>query len=64
MPENKGAPAYTLGTGAAEQERFRGQAEDLRPHSDLLFGRIGVKPGGAPLTLAEARAGTSACWRS
>jgi len=51
MPENAGAWPYTLGIGALEQERLRAQADDLRPHSDDLFGRIGVKPGWAALDL-------------
>jgi SAM-dependent methyltransferase len=51
MPENAGACPYTLGTGALEQKRLRAQADDLRPHSDDLFGRIGVKPGWAALDL-------------
>jgi ubiquinone/menaquinone biosynthesis C-methylase UbiE len=30
---------------------LRAQADDLRPHSDDLFGRIGVKPGWSALDL-------------
>jgi hypothetical protein len=55
MSENKGAAAYTLGTDAVEQEHLRGQAEDLRPDSDDLFGRIGVKPGCRALDRGRAR---------
>jgi SAM-dependent methyltransferase len=51
MPENESTWSYTLGTGAVEQERLRAQADDLRPHSDDLFGRIGVRPGWNTLDL-------------
>ena len=51
MRENESTRSYTLGTGAVEQERLRAQADDLRPHSDDLFGRIGVKPGWSALDL-------------
>jgi hypothetical protein len=45
MSTDESTLPYTLGTGAVEQERLRAQADDLRPHSDDLLGRIGVKPG-------------------
>jgi SAM-dependent methyltransferase len=51
MPESESTWSYTLGTGAVEQERLRAQADDLRPHSDDLFGLIGVKPGWSTLDL-------------
>jgi ubiquinone/menaquinone biosynthesis C-methylase UbiE len=51
MSKNESTSPYTLGGGAVEQERLRAQADDLRPHSDDLFGRIGVKPGWATLDL-------------
>jgi ubiquinone/menaquinone biosynthesis C-methylase UbiE len=51
MSESKNTLAYTLDTGTVEQERLRGQADDLRSHSEDLFGRIGVKPGWSVLDL-------------
>ena len=58
MSTNEGTVPYTLGTGAAEQERLRAQADDLRPHSDDLFGRIGVKPGWSTLDLGCGPSGS------
>ena len=58
MSTNEGTVSYTLGTGAAEQERLRAQADDLRPHSDDLFGRIGVKPGWSTLDLGCGPSGS------
>src|SRR5262249_3153654 len=46
-----GLPAYTLGGGAVEQDRLRGQADDLRPHSEALFAGLGVGPGWSALDL-------------
>jgi ubiquinone/menaquinone biosynthesis C-methylase UbiE len=58
MSTNEGTVPYTLGTGAGEQERLRAQADDLRPHSDDLFGRIGVKPGWSALDLGCGPSGS------
>ncbi len=58
MSTNEGTVSYTLGTGAGEQERLRAQADDLRPHSDDLFGRIGVKPGWSALDLGCGPSGS------
>jgi SAM-dependent methyltransferase len=51
MSEGENLPAYTLGSSTVERERLRSQADDLRPHSEELFGRIGVKPGWNALDL-------------
>ena len=58
MSMNESTVSYTLGTGAGEQERLRAQADDLRPHSDDLFGRIGVKPGWSTLDLGCGPSGS------
>jgi hypothetical protein len=57
-------PAYTLGSSTVERKRLRSQADDLRPHSEELFGRIGVKPGWNALDLGCGHAATSGCSRS
>ena len=51
MSGGRNLPAYTLGSSTVERERLRSQADDLRPHSEELFGRIGVKPGWNALDL-------------
>jgi hypothetical protein len=63
MSEGGNLPAYTLGSSTVERERLRSQADDLRPHSEELFGRIGVKPDGTRSTWAAGHAATSACSR-
>ena len=51
MPEDDGLPAYTLGSTQMERERLLGQADDLLPHSEALFARVGVGPGWETLDL-------------
>jgi SAM-dependent methyltransferase len=51
MTEGVTLPGYTLSSSEAEQERLRRQADDLRPHSTDLFGRLGVQPGWEVLDL-------------
>jgi cyclopropane fatty-acyl-phospholipid synthase-like methyltransferase len=51
MTESTTLPDYTLSSSEVEQERLRRQADDLRPHSMDLFGRLGVQPGWEVLDL-------------
>lgn len=45
VTESVTLPGYTLGSSGREQERLRVQADDLRPQSEELFARLGVRPG-------------------
>ena len=59
MSTNEGTVPYTLGTGAAEQERLRAQADDLRPHRRMTCSAgIGVKPGWSTLDLGCGPSGS------
>ncbi|HEV8221971.1 MAG TPA: hypothetical protein VGQ05_16990 [Streptosporangiaceae bacterium] len=61
MTESVMLPGYTLSSSDVEQERLRRQADDLRPHSTELFGRLGATAAGTCWTWAAGPAATWIC---